>query len=380
MFGSTHRRWLIALVSSTIIQDIKAMCEAGEASMAYFYFDFRNASKQGLHDLVSSLLTQLSARSSLRCDILSRLYSAHDNGKEQPSDSYLIKCLKDMLTLPDQRPIYLIMDALDESPNTSGIPSAREAVLQFLKELVDLRLPNLHICVTSRPESDIRDVIVPLTSLRVSLHDQTGQKEDIADYVRSVIYSNSEAIIRRWKTEDKDHVIEVLSERADGMYVDPLMVVIVVEIVKQVPMGILSAGNFEAMSSIERQTFSGGIAGIFGRDIRADAEGNQEAKSGSCSTCIAVPCCRHPASSRRGACGGPCGRLRGSGRDSEVETKLAMGKSRTSTFYVVFEFNRRRRHGSFPGCAVRALLGQGILDLGAPRYFKSRCVTLSHRF
>ena len=347
--------------------------------MAYFYFDFRNASKQGLHDLVPSLLTQLSARSSLRCDILSRLYSAHDNGKEQPSDSYLIKSLKDMLTLPDQRPIYLIMDALDESPNTSGIPSAREAVLQFLKELVELRLPNLHICVTSRPESDIRDVIVPLTSLRVSLHDQTGQKEDIADYVRSVIYSNSEAIIRRWKTEDKDHVIEVLSERADGMYVDPLMVVIVVEIVKQVPMGILSAGNFKAMSSIERQTFSGGIAGIFGRDIRADAEGNQETKSGSCSTCIAVPCCRHPASSRRGACGGPCGRLRGSGRDPEVETKLAMGRSRTSTFYVVLEFDRRCRHGSFPGCAVLALLGQGILDLGAPVYFKSRGVTLSHR-
>ena len=232
MFGSTHRRWLTAPVSSTIIQDIKAVCEAGNASMAYFYFDFRNTNKQGVHDLVPSLLSQLSARSSFRCDILSKLYSDHDDGKEQPSDSHLIKSLKDILTIPDQRPIYLIMDALDESPNTSGIPSAREAVLQLLKELVDLRLPNLHICVTSRPEIDIRDVIVPLTSFRVSLHDQSGQKEDIADYVRSVIYSNSEAIIRRWKAEDKDLVIKVLSERADGMYVDPLTVVMVVEIVK----------------------------------------------------------------------------------------------------------------------------------------------------
>ena len=198
----------MSLVSSTIIQDIEALCEAGEASMAYFYFDFRNANKQGLHDLIPSLLTQLSARSSLCCDILSELYSVHDSGKKQPSDGVLIKCLKDMLTLPDQRPIYLIMDALDESPNTSGIPSARERVLQLLKELVDLHLPNLHICVTSRPEIDIRNVIVPLTSLRVSLHDQSGQKEDIADYVRSVVYSNSEPIIRRWKKEDKDLVIE----------------------------------------------------------------------------------------------------------------------------------------------------------------------------
>ena len=232
--------------------------------MAYFYFDFRNANKQGLHDIVPSLLTQLSARSSPRCDILSKLYSAHDNGKEQPSDDVLTKSLKDMLSLPDQRPIYLIVDALDESPNTSGIPSARERVLQLLKELVDLRLPNLHICVTSRPEVDIQDVIVPLTSLRVSLHDQSGQKEDIADYVRSIVYSNSEPIIRRWKKEDKDRVIEVLSERADGMYVDHLMAVIVVQIVKQVPMDILSVGNPKAMSSIECQAFSGGIARILG--------------------------------------------------------------------------------------------------------------------
>ena len=188
--------------------------------MAYFYFDFRNANKQSLHDLVPSLLTQLSARSSLRCHILSKLYSDHDDGKQQASDSVLTKCLKDMLALPDQIPIYLIMDALDESPNTSGIPSARERVLHLLNELVDLRLPNLHICVTSRPEVDIQDVILRLTSLRVSLHNQTGQNNDIADYVRSIVYSNSERIIRRWKKEDKDLVVEVLSERADGMYVN----------------------------------------------------------------------------------------------------------------------------------------------------------------
>ena len=132
-----------------------------------------------------------------------------------------------MLIHPNQRPIYLIIDALDESPNTSGIPSARERVLQLLKELVDLRLPNLHICVTSRPEADLQDVITPLTSLRVSLHDQSGQKQDIADYVRSIVYSNLEPIIRRWTMEDKDLVIEVLAERADGMYVDHFMLLIV---------------------------------------------------------------------------------------------------------------------------------------------------------
>ena len=200
-----------------MIQDIEAICKVGEASMAYFYFDFRDANKQGLRDLVPSLLAQLSAHSGPRCDILSDLYSAHDEGKNQPSDSTLAECLKKMLTLPNQRPTYLIVDALDESPNTTGVLSPRERVLQLLEELVELHLPNLRICATSRPEVDIRDVLERLTSCRVSLHDQSGQKEDIEDYVKSVVYSNSQPIMRRWKAEDKELVVKVLSERADGM-------------------------------------------------------------------------------------------------------------------------------------------------------------------
>jgi hypothetical protein len=206
------------LISSTVIEDIKALCDDGQASMAYFYFDFRNANKQSMRDLLPSLLTQLSARSSPRFGILSELHYVHDNGKSQPIDSDLTKCLENMLSLPDQRPIYLIMDALDESPRTSGIPSAREGVLQLLKDLVDLGLPNLHICVTSRPEIDMRSTLEPLTSLRVSLHDQIGQKEDIANYIRSIVYSNSDTNMKRWKKEDKEIVVKTLSERADGMY------------------------------------------------------------------------------------------------------------------------------------------------------------------
>ena len=185
--------------------------------MAYFYFDFRDVNKQHWHDIVTSLLTQLSSRSIPCCDILSRLYVDHDGGIHQPDDDSLTRCLVEMLTFPDQRPIYLIVDALDECSNISGIPTPRKRVLQLVKELIERRIPNLHICVTSRPEVDIRDVLEPLTSRRVSLHDQSGKKEDIEDYIRSIVYSDSELIMRRWKKEDKELVIGMLSERADGM-------------------------------------------------------------------------------------------------------------------------------------------------------------------
>ena len=193
------------------------MCDAGQASMAYFYFDFRDINKQHWRDLIPSLITQLSTQLDPCCDILSRLYSDHDNGAKQSADHILKRCLIEMLTLQDQRPIYLIMDAVDECSNISGIPSPRDRVLRLVKELVDLQISNLHICVTSRPEFDIRDVLEPLTTRRVSLHDQSGQKQDIVDYVRSIVYSNSEPYMRRWKKEDKEVVIETLAERADGM-------------------------------------------------------------------------------------------------------------------------------------------------------------------
>jgi NACHT domain len=204
-------------VSSTAIEDIKTMSEAGQASMAYFYFDFRDANKQHFHDLIRSLLMQLSAHSGPCDDILLRLYEAHDSGRTQPSDAVLTKCLQEMLTLFNQRPTYLIIDALDECPNTFGIPSPRELVLRLVKELVELRLPHLHLCITSRPEIDIRDVLDPLAAFQMSLHNESGQRDDIAEYVKSVVCSDLEPIMRRWKSEDKDLVIETLSERADGM-------------------------------------------------------------------------------------------------------------------------------------------------------------------
>ena len=74
----------MSLISSSIIENIATMCNTGQALMSYFYFDFRDPKKQKWHDLLPSLLTQLSASSGPRCDILSFLYSAYDNGAHKP--------------------------------------------------------------------------------------------------------------------------------------------------------------------------------------------------------------------------------------------------------------------------------------------------------
>jgi len=202
----------MTLASSAIIQDIVAMKRRGLASLAFFYHDFNEDDKRNLRGLLSSMLVQLCHQSEPYCDILSNFYSDHASGLQHPSDDELIACLKEVLELTGQAPVFLIVDALDECSDISDIPSPREKVLNVLEELIELRVPNLRLCITSRPEADIKLVLYPLTSYSVSLHEERGQMQDINDYIKSVVKG-----MRRWKPEHKQLVIDALTKRADGM-------------------------------------------------------------------------------------------------------------------------------------------------------------------
>jgi hypothetical protein len=203
------------VASSSVIKDIESICATGLASVAYYYFDFKDTGKQDRRGLLSSLLIQLCTRSHHSHDILSKLYKAHENGLRQAREVDLIRCLKSVLALPRHGRVYIIMDAVDESPNKPGIPSPREKVLQLMKELVDLRLSDIRICITSRPEVDIRSALDPIASHAVSLHDQGGQRSDIISYIESVV--DSDANMREWGPEYKQLVIDSLSRNANGM-------------------------------------------------------------------------------------------------------------------------------------------------------------------
>ena len=194
---------------------MKSICDTRLAFLAYFYFDFKDKAKQDLRSLLSSLLVQLANQSDIFCDALFSLYTAHKQGLEQPTDDSLADCLKAMLTTMGQAPIYLITDALDECPNDLGIPSSREKVVGLVKALVELRNPSLRLCITSRPEFDIRTMLEPLATQQISLHDERGQQQDINDYVTYIVHSDRR--MKRWRDDDKDAVIETLSRKADGM-------------------------------------------------------------------------------------------------------------------------------------------------------------------
>jgi hypothetical protein len=189
----------------------------GLALMAYFYCDFMDSKKHDICRLLASLIAQLSAESDACYNILYALYSRYDEGLRQPDDSddVLLGCLEKMLKTEGQPTMYIIIDALDEYPNDSGVKSPRAQVLDLVIKLVDLHLANVRICATSCPEADIRAALGSSASHAISLQSEAGQTQDIADYVSSSVHSN--LLRRRWSKKDKEMIVDTLSRKADGV-------------------------------------------------------------------------------------------------------------------------------------------------------------------
>lgn len=91
------------------------------------------------------------------------------------------------------------------------MPTPRDEVLDFVQELFDLH-------VTSFPEirirCTVRATLEPLTSLRVTLHNQIVQTKHINSYVFRHLFRQEDAHMAR---RGQEFVITTLSgEKADG--------------------------------------------------------------------------------------------------------------------------------------------------------------------
>ena len=206
---------LTLITSSAIIQHIVKLRDAGQATLAYYYFDVRDKEKQNIRNFIKSILVQLSECSRPCSNIIRRLYLSHGNGMRQPSHDALMDCLKAMLMIAAKQTVFIVIDSLDECSNAPGFPNAQDEILDVVKDLAHPRHPNLRFCVTSRPEVDVQTKLEPLAVNAISLHGRSERKEDISNYIGSV--ASLDENLKTLREEDKKLVIEELSESADGM-------------------------------------------------------------------------------------------------------------------------------------------------------------------
>ncbi|TIA36145.1 Pfs, NACHT and ankyrin domain protein [Aureobasidium pullulans] len=119
--------------------------------LIYFFFDFRNSTKQSLDGMLRSLITQLYQQlPHLRHDV-EESYKFHERGTQQPSRDSL-KVLYDTMAR-DAAWVRMVLDAIDEAPK-------RRDLLDWLENSVGRKEYNLQLIVTSRLEEDIESTFL----------------------------------------------------------------------------------------------------------------------------------------------------------------------------------------------------------------------------
>ena len=199
---------MINIFSSTIIEAVKKKCGLDSSlAFAYFYFDFKDPSKQNHRNLICSLIIQLCGRFASIPSTLQGLYSQNLNGRQQPTLEALLVVLKELC-----RPFkhtYIVLDALDECTGPE-----RSNVLSFIETLIGWEFDNVHLLATSQKDPEIEHCLQSLNCSHLDL-DMTLIGQDIQIHVHAMLAGDES--FKRWKDKEKQLIEETLMKGANGM-------------------------------------------------------------------------------------------------------------------------------------------------------------------
>ncbi|KZV67559.1 hypothetical protein PENSPDRAFT_48455 [Peniophora sp. CONT] len=179
-------------------------------TVAYYYFDFRDESKQHADGLLRSLVHQLSSASDECLSLHREFYSSYGK-KGGPSLTLLtdhLRCLAGALS----NPVYLVLDAVDESPHDAR----RTEVLPMLRKLTSLHLDHVRVLLASRPEGDIRKCLEDECTVSMDLQDAEPHERDMKSYIALVLTSYLD--FGDWPRRLVDLACDTLQRKANGMF------------------------------------------------------------------------------------------------------------------------------------------------------------------
>ncbi|KAL9004631.1 MAG: hypothetical protein Q9188_002557 [Gyalolechia gomerana] len=171
-----------SILCSTAIQSVLRHRGSDRGiGIAFFYFAFNDDSKQDVSSMIRTLLLQLSNQLQDGHVDLIGLHKSYKTGI--PPSSILLSYLQRLIQR--FRHVYILLDALDESPRTGR----REFVLDALDTMREWGLEHLHLLITSRHESDIRESLDLPTTQQIIMRN-AGINQDIANFVSGQLVGN----------------------------------------------------------------------------------------------------------------------------------------------------------------------------------------------
>ncbi|KAJ7059381.1 ankyrin repeat-containing domain protein, partial [Mycena amicta] len=192
------------IICSTVIEDL--LVTPGSV-LAYFYFYYGEANKQSPRGMLCSLISQLEEQLLHAPSPLLNLYQRLGSGAHEPSIPELTACLKSLIITLSGRPIFIVVDAIDECAKPNELAP-------ILHDLLDSAHGCMHIFVTSRPEDSVTKMLWSLTTCQLDL--SSAIKGDIALHLGHVL--SKEYPFCSWKKVHRDRVFTHLLKHSDGMF------------------------------------------------------------------------------------------------------------------------------------------------------------------
>ncbi|TIA07821.1 hypothetical protein D6C80_09570 [Aureobasidium pullulans] len=138
------------ILSSAIVGLLRQK-DPAPCPLIYFFFDFRDSTKQSLDGMLRSLIMQLYQQLPHLRHYVEESCEFHQGGTQQPSTDSL-KVLYDTMAR-DAAWVRMVLDAVDEAPK-------RRDLLDWLESSVGRKEYNLQLIVTSRLEEDLESTFL----------------------------------------------------------------------------------------------------------------------------------------------------------------------------------------------------------------------------
>ena len=195
-----------SILASTVIQFIFRHRKSDpRIGIGFFYFTFNDESKQDESAMLRALLVQLSRQFQDGHRDLIQLYKTYR--PSTPPSLVLQAYLQRFLQKFDH--VYIVLDALDESPRDK----LRDKVLDALEAIRKWGLKGLHLLITSRDELDIRIALDP-SPHQQAIMKNAGIDKDITNFIHGQLDENRK--LRKWLPY-RGKIQETLSKRAQGV-------------------------------------------------------------------------------------------------------------------------------------------------------------------
>ncbi|KAI9766841.1 MAG: hypothetical protein M1839_004764 [Geoglossum umbratile] len=191
------------ILASYVIEEAKTLCRdttLNGVGWAYYYFYFGRG--DGVSHFLRWVINQLCRQSK---HIPDEVRNLHSEGGE-PTTASLITALSIILRQFER--VYLVLDALDESSDRSGLLTA------LIKISKDVDFKKLQIFATSREELDIERTLSGVAA-EVSLHNRWVDI-DIRQYIQNHLRDDRK--LNRWPESLKAEIEAALTKGAKGMF------------------------------------------------------------------------------------------------------------------------------------------------------------------